>query len=76
MRSAQALLITPNISAIMATINKIWINPPALYTKNPSIHPIIKITAMRYNKLLIKKFEVEIMLLRYSSNFMPALNSR
>jgi hypothetical protein len=51
---SQALLITPRIKAIIAITNKIWINPPALYTKNPKIHPIIKTTAMRYNKLVIK----------------------
>ena len=28
--------------------------PPAENTKNPSIHPMISRTAIRYNKLLIK----------------------
>ncbi len=42
----QARRIIPNISAIIANTNKIWIKPVTLYTKTPSSHPIIKITAM------------------------------
>jgi hypothetical protein len=29
--------------------------PPAEKTKNPKIHPMISRTAIRYNRLLIKK---------------------
>lgn len=49
----QALLITPNNKAIIAITNKMWIKPPAWFTKNPKIQPITKITAMMYNKPLI-----------------------
>lgn len=44
--SNQARLIRPNMIAIIAITNKIWIKPETLYTKKPSSQPIIKITAM------------------------------
>ena len=49
----QTLRIKPNIKAITASTISIWIKPDALYTKNPSNHPITSITAIRYNMLLI-----------------------
>jgi hypothetical protein len=51
------LRINPSNNAITASTIRICISPDALYTKNPSIHPITSITAIRYNMLLmIKKF--------------------
>lgn len=51
-----ALRITASNREIIAIINKIWINPPALYTKNPNSQPMINITAIKYNRLLIILF--------------------
>ena len=39
---------------MMANTNKMCINPPALYAKKPTSHPIIRITAITYNILRIK----------------------
>ena len=50
----QALLITPSINAISARTIRIWIKPPTLYTKTPRSHPISKMTAIKYNRPLIK----------------------
>jgi hypothetical protein len=36
-----------------AKMIRIWIRPEALYTKNPNIHPITSITAIRYKMLLM-----------------------
>jgi hypothetical protein len=41
------------ITAIIAITSSTWIRPPAEKTKNPSSHPIIRITAMRYNIIMI-----------------------
>jgi hypothetical protein len=49
----QALLITAKIIAITAITNKMWIKLPAEAKKNPKTHPIIRITAIMYSKLLI-----------------------
>jgi hypothetical protein len=51
--SYQALLITPNNKAITAITNKMCIRLPAWLKKKPKTHPIIKITAIMYNKPLI-----------------------
>lgn len=48
-----ALLITLSKTAITAITNRIWITPPASYTKNPKIQPITTITAIKYNIFLI-----------------------
>ena len=34
---------------ITANTNKICIKPPKLYTKNPKIHPMMRMTAIKYN---------------------------
>ena len=52
----QALLITPSNKAIIAITSKMCIKPPAWLTKNPKIHPITRITAIMYNKLLMMLF--------------------
>lgn len=39
----------------MASTNKMWIKPETLYTKTPRSHPITKITAIIYRRLLIVK---------------------
>jgi hypothetical protein len=51
-----ALLIIASNKEIIAKTIKIWISPLTLYTKTPSSQPIIKITAMMYRRLLIKKY--------------------
>lgn len=38
--------ITDSRMAMMANTSRMWINPPAEYTKNPSNQPMIRITAM------------------------------
>ena len=42
--------IRRNNIEIMAITNSTWISEPALKTKNPSNHPIIRITAMIYSR--------------------------
>jgi hypothetical protein len=38
---------------ITANTNNIWIRPPKLYTKNPKIHPMINMIAIKYNNELM-----------------------
>lgn len=47
--------ISLNSTDITANTNKICIKPPKLYTKNPKIHPIMRMTAIRYNKEFMAK---------------------
>lgn len=46
-------LINPSNREMIARIIRIWISPEALYTKNPSIQPITRMTAIRYSMLLM-----------------------
>ncbi|SEJ10597.1 hypothetical protein SAMN05192553_102405 [Cyclobacterium xiamenense] len=45
--------IRRNSTAITARTNKMWINPPTLYTKAPKIHPMTRMMAMIYNNEFI-----------------------
>jgi len=44
--------------AIMAIISRIWIIPPTLYAKKPMAHNMIRITAIKYSRLLMVLFLV------------------
>ncbi len=43
--------ITLSNIATIAMISKMWMIPPALYTKKPSAQRMIKTTAIKYNRL-------------------------
>jgi hypothetical protein len=45
--------MNPIINEITANTSKMWINPPAFHTNAPNNHPIISITAIKYNIDLI-----------------------
>jgi hypothetical protein len=47
------LRIKPRINEITASTIKTCIKPPALYTKKPNNQPITRITAIKYNILLM-----------------------
>ena len=45
--------IIPSNIEIIASTKRIWIKPPIAYPKKPISQPIIRMTAMIYNKLLM-----------------------
>jgi hypothetical protein len=46
-------LITPSSNAIIAITSSAWIKPVAVYANTPIAQPIIRITAIIYNRDLI-----------------------